>query len=78
MKIQIKAYGIAREIMGGSIELEFAGTTVHDLRHVLLVAHPQLIGLSSLLIAVNQNYASDEVKLAEHDEVVIIPPVSGG
>ncbi len=78
MKIHIKAYGIAREIMGGSSELEFAGTTVHDLRRALLVAHPELAGLSSLLVAVNQNYASDDVLVAETDEVVLIPPVSGG
>lgn len=78
MKIRIKAYGIAREILGGSVELEFGGTTVLDLRHALLAAHPKLIGLSSLLVAVNQNYAADEVRLTEEDEVVIIPPVSGG
>ncbi len=78
MKIRIKAYGIAREIMGSSVELEFSGVTVLDLRKALLDKHPELVGLSSLLVAVNQNYAADGARLGENDEVVIIPPVSGG
>jgi molybdopterin converting factor small subunit len=31
-----------------------------------------------LLYAVNQNYVSPDFKLSDQDEVVFIPPVSGG
>jgi molybdopterin converting factor small subunit len=31
-----------------------------------------------LFIAVNQNYAADDAALKETDEIVLIPPVSGG
>jgi molybdopterin converting factor small subunit len=30
------------------------------------------------LYAVNQNYVGTDYRLREHDEVVFIPPVSGG
>jgi molybdopterin synthase sulfur carrier subunit len=40
--------------------------------------YPNLKGLKSLLIAVNNEYAEDSVELLESDEIALIPPVSGG
>ncbi|WP_338039356.1 MoaD/ThiS family protein [Maribacter litopenaei] len=34
--------------------------------------------MSSLAVAVNSEYAEDDVQLKSNDEVAIIPPVSGG
>lgn len=78
MRIYLKAYGIAREILGNSVEMELNGTTVQDLRQRLISVYPELAGLSSLLVAVNQQYANEDTELKPDDEVVLIPPVSGG
>ena len=79
MKHKIKAFGIAREILGGSeVEIEISGQTVADLRLYLAQRYPTLQGLKSLFIAVNHNYADDQTLLRENDEIAVIPPVSGG
>jgi len=80
MDIKIMAFGITRDIVGASeFELNLKeAASVSDLRMALGEAYPRLAGLASLAIAVNQEYAKDNVQLAEKDEVVLIPPVSGG
>ena len=78
MKIRIKAFGMAREILGGTTEIDFEGITVKDLRDELHALYPDLISLASIMVAVNQQYASDDIHLKATDEIVLIPPVSGG
>ena len=78
MKIRIKAYGIAKDIVGGTLDLEMKGTTVSDLRQTLLTQYPDLRGLSSVMVAVNQRYGENELVLKSTDEIALIPPVSGG
>ena len=80
MRLSIKAFGIAREIIGEKeTVLEFApGTTVSALKAELEVQYPELKGLKSLFIAVNNKYEEEGVKLNENDEIALIPPVSGG
>ncbi|MEM8907318.1 MAG: MoaD/ThiS family protein [Bacteroidota bacterium] len=80
MKINILAFGIARDIVGGS-ELPFTveeQVTVGELKAALLQQFPQFENLRSLAIAVNSEYAQDDQRLTASDEVVLIPPVSGG
>lgn len=80
MQINILAFGIARDIVGGS-ELAFTveeGTTVAGLKQSLTDRFPEFARLASLAIAVNGEYAAEERELTPRDEVVIIPPVSGG
>ena len=78
-KYHIKAFGITRELLGGrEATIEIEGTTVGDLRAALQDRFPQLMGLRSLLIAVNNDYAEDEVDITTSDEIALIPPVSGG
>jgi molybdopterin converting factor subunit 1 len=80
MKYSIKAFGIAREIFGTSlltVELE-GDVTVGLMKTHLVGQYPKLAGLKSLFIAVNQEYATDEVRLRDSDEIALIPPVSGG
>ncbi len=77
-KLKLKVFGIARDIMGGrEVEIN-AVQNVSELRKMLLSNYPKLKELNSLLIAVNQSYAADEISLSETDEIAIIPPVSGG
>jgi sulfur-carrier protein len=79
MKVKVKTFGISRDILGGrEVHLEMEGSSVADLRKTLSTRFPPLDKLNSLFIAVNQNYAGDEVILSETDEIALIPPVSGG
>lgn len=78
MRIRVKAYGIASDIAGRSFELQVDGDTVGDVRKALFSAYPAMGNLASLLIAVNEAYAGDNVRVDPGDEVVLIPPVSGG
>ncbi len=80
MKINILAFGIAKDIINSStLGLEISdGTTVGQLKAQLTSQFPDFEKLRSLSIAVNQEYQEDDFLLSEKDEIVIIPPVSGG
>ena len=80
MKCRIKAFGISREIIGDRIlEIELPnGLPVGDFKNELFLRYPKLRDLRSLYVAVNNEYANDEAALHEHDEIALIPPVSGG
>ena len=78
--MKILAFGIAREIIGGSsIEMDIAeNATVSDLKQLLTTQYPRLNRLNSFLIAVNMEYAQPHQILKSTDEIALIPPVSGG
>ena len=80
MKINVLAFGIAKDIINGqSIEVELNdGTDIQSLKNNLCERFPEFTKLKSLAIAVNAEYQEDSFTLKEADEVVIIPPVSGG
>jgi len=78
-KYKVRAFGITRELLGGKeTVIELNGKTVGDLRGELASRYPELAGLSSLYIAVNSDYASEDQVLNADDEIALIPPVSGG
>ncbi len=80
MKIKILAFGIAREIVGGfetTLDLP-TDTTVASLKQQLITQFPDFQKLATLKLAVNTDYAADDLVLTSNDEIVIIPPVSGG
>ena len=80
MKVNVLAFGIAKDIFGGSfveVELPENGTT-QSLKESLEDRYPRLKHLVSYMVAVNNEYAVDESLLTERDEIAIIPPVSGG
>lgn len=80
MKIQIEAFGIAKDIFGNKyIELEIEDSIkVAALKELLILKYPALKDLRSLAIAINESYANDQDEIKETDEIVLIPPVSGG
>lgn len=81
MKIQVQLFAAARDAAGQSpIELDLEPeSTVAQLRQQIVKTVPGLASISrSLLIAVNSEYASNEIVLNESDEVACFPPVSGG
>ena len=76
---RIKAFGITKDILGGKeTVIELQGDTVKDLKNELYGKYPELSGLRSLYIAVNNDYAEDAKQLSANDEIALIPPVSGG
>jgi molybdopterin synthase sulfur carrier subunit len=79
-EFKVRAFGITKDILGGkeaTIQVK-NGVTVSALRHELNAQYPQLLGLRSLYIAVNNEYADDNKILSPTDEIALIPPVSGG
>jgi len=80
MKINLVAFGIAKDIVGSSrLELNVDDVqNLGDLKTQLCERFPEFKKLKSLSLAVNESYQSDSFALSENDEVVIIPPVSGG
>ncbi|MFY0652587.1 MAG: MoaD/ThiS family protein [Cyclobacteriaceae bacterium] len=80
MKIDLVLYGIARDIAGASrLSMEFNdGVLAGDIMEQINSKYPDFKKLKSLLIAVNDEYAEDNQVIKEGDEVVLIPPVSGG
>ena len=80
MKIQLLFFGIATDLVGeNSIFYELnSKETVSELKKELLLKYPKLKNIEEFAIAVNEEYAENDVVLRENDVVAIIPPVSGG
>ncbi len=79
VRFKLKTFGIASDLMGGrEHDFDLRGNTVGDLKRALVDRYPSFGQLRSFMIAVNMVYGSDEAVINENDEVVIIPPVSGG
>jgi len=80
MKVTLVAFGIAKDILGRrQLEWELEESTqISDLKKGLMARFPDFSELQSLRFAVNEDYQDDDYQLQPKDEVVIIPPVSGG
>lgn len=73
-------FGIAKDIVGESVISlsDKVPASVAELKQLLATDYPDFSKLSSLAVAVNSEYADDDVYLKKEDEIAIIPPVSGG
>ncbi len=81
MKVRVKFFAILRERAGAAeVSKDLPdGSTVGDLWRELQKDYAKLdVPGIRLLYAVNQNYVGADHRLSDHDEVVFIPPVSGG
>lgn len=81
MKIIVQLFAAAKDAAGKSqLELHLGpNPNVADMRLALVEAAIELQPIQdSLLVAVNNEYATNEQSLAENDEVACFPPVSGG
>ena len=81
MRVRVRLFGSLRERAGRAEEsLELApGATAEAAWRSLVDAFPELAPRrASLAVAVNRVYAGFGTELADGDEVVFIPPVSGG
>ena len=80
MKYSINLFGITKEIIGSTlIEIEMQeSVNVAQLLEKLKDDYPKLRAIKSLLVAVNSEYAEQDLTLNVRDEIALIPPVSGG
>ncbi|MGB3151633.1 MAG: MoaD/ThiS family protein [Maribacter sp.] len=80
--MEVLFFGIAKDIVGAS-QMAFSSEsvvpeTVGALKKHLVRTYPEFSRLTSMAVAVNSEYAQDNVPLKRNDEVAVIPPVSGG
>jgi molybdopterin converting factor subunit 1 len=81
MKVKVRFFAILRERAGtAEVVREIQeGTTISQLWEALQREFPKLdVPGIRLLYAVNRNYVTPDHVLQESDEVVFVPPVSGG
>lgn len=80
MQLRVLFFGVLRDHFGPEEVLEqFPGTNVGDLVRYYRVLSPDLGPLwDKIAVAVNQQYATASQELSKHDEVALLPPVSGG
>lgn len=81
MQVQIKLFGIAKEIFQGSfvpLEMNSGAWTVRTLKAWLEENQPGLKSIGSYRIAVNHAFADDDAMIVSTDTIALIPPVSGG
>jgi len=80
--MDVLLFGIAKDIVGKSEYQvpsdENIPKSVKDIKDYMVKKFPDFGKLSSFAVAVNSEYAEDDVLLTRNDEVAIIPPVSGG
>lgn len=81
MQVRVLFFGVLRELAGkssDSLQLPDGGS-VRDLIARYESEIPELKKhLSSIALAVNEQYASPDTPLKANDEVALLPPVSGG
>jgi MoaE-MoaD fusion protein len=81
VRIRVRLFAMQREIAGArQLELDLGdGSTIEDAWRELVGRFPRLgPGRPSVRFAHNGSYAPAETRLADGDEVAMIPPVSGG
>ena len=80
MQVNILLFGITKDLTGKrNLQLQLPGrTTVADFKKILFDQYPELVSMASMAVAVNSEYAFDDMVISENDEIALIPPVSGG
>lgn len=80
MTINILCFGITKDIIGTfqlSVKLPEKCNTGFLMRQ-LQTTYPELMKLTSLRFALNNEYTTTTEILKDGDEIALIPPVSGG
>jgi MoaE-MoaD fusion protein len=81
MRVRVLFFGVLKDLAGKSVdslELPDGASVQNVLEHYALHLPRLKASLSSLAVAVNQQYAGAETELKSDDEVALLPPVSGG
>lgn len=80
MKLNLRAFGIAKDIIGGT-HLVFdlkEGENISALKTALCATFPHFEKLVKFSFAVDEEFQDEDFILTENQEVVILPPSSGG
>jgi molybdopterin converting factor small subunit len=79
-ELKIRCFGITKDILSGFSHsvLINEGDSIKNLMDNLTKKYPALADLPSLRIAVNEDYQDENYIINVKDEIVLIPPVSGG
>jgi molybdopterin synthase catalytic subunit len=81
MRVTVRLFGPIREAAGAKeLHVQLPGdATAATLRALLAERHPEIAALGPRLrVSVNRQFAADDARLADGDEVAFLPPVSGG
>jgi molybdopterin synthase catalytic subunit len=81
MRVTLRHFALIRETLGRQTEERTVepGTSVSDIYDLLAAEHPRLAPLkASVMMMANQAYVPAEYAVKDGDEIVFIPPVSGG
>jgi sulfur-carrier protein len=83
MKIQVRYFASLREALGAQEWLDMpSGSTLGDLRDVLIASSPRHAGLlargQAVRCALAQRMCDEGTALVEGAEVAFFPPVTGG
>jgi MoaE-MoaD fusion protein len=81
MRVRVLFFGMLKDLVGrsdDSLDLPEGATIGDVLRHYEATVPQLKTLLPCVALSVNQVYAGSEVELRNHDEVAILPPVSGG
>lgn len=82
VQIKVLFFAKARDITGGLTELQLEvsqGSTTEDCLNKLVDKFPGLEEIRKcIVVAVNEEYATESAVVKDKDELAIIPPISGG
>ncbi|WP_341299459.1 molybdopterin converting factor subunit 1 [Lysinibacillus sp. FSL H8-0500] len=76
--IHILLFAHLQEVVGESkLAVELSHITVGQLKTWLEKQYPQL-SLQSIMVAINEEFATDTTMIQSGDTIAFIPPISGG
>ena len=81
VRVRVRLFAVLREAAGrGELELELAAGATPEAAWLALASAPPALAprRAHLAAAVNRRYARFDAPLQEGDELVFVPPVSGG
>jgi len=81
INVKVLFFGAARDAAGASeISIDApAPASVRTVKETIFSTYKPLSQFAaSLMVAVNEEYATDDTVVIDHDVVAFLPPVSGG
>ena len=81
MKVKVKYFAVCRQMFNrDEEEMELPeGAILQDILDQLKKEKPEIAEMFEVMqMSVNWQYADNETKLSDEDEIALIPPVTGG